>query len=154
MPKKPIKTVSPSKPKITDGTAAKLLMLISIKSNQRLRGANISKYNAAKTAVGKDNRKVNSKVKKEPRSALPMPANSASRESAAVKNLVLKDRRISPLRDNESSHAICRSLTTRCSAGSLASLGFLIYDSACADSGSHILVRCPTNDGSARTQIT
>lgn len=64
------KTASPSNPKITEGTAAKLLILISAKSSHRFhrrpRGANNSKYNAAKTPAGKDIAKVSNKVKKEP----------------------------------------------------------------------------------------
>ena len=56
-PKKLIKIANPSTPKMIDGTAAKLLILISIKSNHLLRGANISKYKAANTAIGNETKK-------------------------------------------------------------------------------------------------
>ena len=73
-----------------DGTAAKLLILISIKSNHLLRGANISKYKAANTAIGNETKKATSKDSAEPISAALIPANSGSRESALVKKPPVK----------------------------------------------------------------
>ena len=45
-------TAKPSNPNTIDGTAARLLMLTSIRSDQRLRGANSSRYIAAATPMG------------------------------------------------------------------------------------------------------
>ena len=68
----------PNRPKIMEGTAAKLLMLTSIKCVQRLRGANSSRYIAAATPRGKESANVTRRVRAEPTTAPQMPACSAS----------------------------------------------------------------------------
>ena len=87
-PKKLRNTAKPSNPKTMDGTAARLLMLISIKSVHLFLGANSSRYMAAATPTGKDNTRVTIRVKKEPIVAPRTPASSGSLESPAVKKVV------------------------------------------------------------------
>ena len=60
------KIANPSKPKIIEGTAAKLFMLTSIKSVNLFLGANSSRNTPAATAIGKDKIRVINKVKKVP----------------------------------------------------------------------------------------
>ena len=89
-PKTPMNIASPSRPNTIDGTAARLLMLTSMMSVMRLRGANSSRYTAAPTPIGKDSNKVMSSVNAEPMSAPRTPACSGSRESPLEKNARLK----------------------------------------------------------------
>ena len=56
----------PSRPKTIEGTAAKLLIFISIKSVNLFLGANLSKYTAANKAIGKDMIKQTKIEKKDP----------------------------------------------------------------------------------------
>ena len=77
----PSKIPKPNKPNTIDGTAARLFILISIKSVIRFLGANSSKYIDANIAIGKDNNKVIIIVKKDPTKAPPIPASSGFLES-------------------------------------------------------------------------
>ena len=78
IPKKFIKTARPNKPKIIDGTAARLFILTSIKSVIRFFIAKFSKYMAVKTPIGKLNNNVTVMVIKEPIVAPQNPATSGS----------------------------------------------------------------------------
>ena len=110
MPNKFRNIARPSRPKITEGTAAKLLMFTSIKSVIRFLGAYSSRYTAAATPMGKDKAKVTSKVSKLPTTAPAIPAISGSEESPFVNKPVLNFRSSSP--DSRSSliQATCFSL--------------------------------------------
>ena len=79
------KIANPSKPKIIEGTAAKLFMLTSIKSVNLFLGANSSRNTPAATAIGKDKIRVINKVKKVPITEPKIPACSGSVESAFKK---------------------------------------------------------------------
>ena len=72
-----------------DGTAAKLLIFISIKSINLFLGANSSKYIAAATPNGKAIIKVIDSINAEPTKAPKIPACSDSLESPDVKSVVL-----------------------------------------------------------------
>ena len=54
IPNKFKKTERPSNPKTMEGTAARLLIFISIRSVNRFFGANSSRYIAAATPIGKE----------------------------------------------------------------------------------------------------
>ena len=84
-PKALMNSAKPSRPNTIDGTAARLLMFTSMRSVQRLRGANSSRYTAVATPSGNDNTSVTSNMKNDPTVAPQIPASSGSRESPAVK---------------------------------------------------------------------
>src|SRR5690606_22943628 len=75
-------TTKPKSPKIMEGIAAKLLILISIMSVMILRGANSSKYKALITPTGKAQSRNIIIVKNEPIIPAAAPALSGSLESA------------------------------------------------------------------------
>ena len=89
IPKKLIKTARPRSPKIIDGTAAKLLILTSIKSVNLFLTAKFSKYIAVKTPTGKLRIRVTKIVIKDPIVAPKKPATSGSRLSP-FKNKLLQ----------------------------------------------------------------
>ena len=89
IPKKLIKTARPRSPKIIDGTAAKLLILTSIKSVNLFLTAKFSKYIAVKTPTGKLRMRVTKIVIKDPIVAPKKPATSGSRLSP-FKNKLLE----------------------------------------------------------------
>ena len=79
------KMPSANKPNTMDGTAARLLILISIISVILFLGANSSRYTAASNAIGKAKIKQIIIEKKEPIIDPATPATSASLESPLVK---------------------------------------------------------------------
>ena len=92
IPKKPRNTASPRSPKTIEGTAAKLLILTSMKSVILPGLAKYSKYIADITARGKASINVINKAKADPTAAPRIPALSGSLESALVKKVELKNK--------------------------------------------------------------
>ena len=85
-PKKLRNTARPKRPNTIDGTAARLLILTSIRSVQRFLGANSSRYTAEPTPTGNVSARVTIMVSSDPTTAPQMPASSGSREAPLVKN--------------------------------------------------------------------
>ena len=148
-PKKSMNTARPSRPKMMEGTAARLLMLTSMRSVSRLVGANSSRYTAAATPMGKDRARVTSRVRNEPTAAPRIPASSGSRESPAVKNVVLKRFPMRPARSSRSIQAIRSSLTRRSASGALRSMWPLTSMSTSSSAGTRRRCVRPTSPGSA-----
>ena len=122
IPKKPRNTASPRSPKTIEGTAAKLLILTSMKSVILPGLAKYSKYIADITARGKASINVINKAKADPTAAPRIPALSGSLESALVKKVELKNRSNLPSSFNLSIHSICLSLNLRFFSGELLSI--------------------------------
>jgi hypothetical protein len=89
-PKKFNNIPRPSKPKIIEGTAARLLIFISIKSVNFPGFENSSRYIEANIAIGKLSKKQIRIVKTDPITELATPADSGSRESPDEKYFLLK----------------------------------------------------------------
>jgi len=121
-PKKLMNTARPNKPNTMEGTAARLLMLTSIRSVQRFFGANSSRYTAVATPIGNDNRNVTTRVKNDPINAPRMPACSGSRESPLPNRTVLNCFWILPAASSLSIHSIWLSLTSRSVSSSVRSM--------------------------------
>ena len=85
MPNQLMNTASASRPKMIEGTAARLLIDTSIRSVQRFFGAYSSRYSAASTPVGKAMRKAMKIVSTEPFNAPQIPATAGSVASAFLK---------------------------------------------------------------------
>jgi len=81
-----MKIARPSRPKMIEGTAARLLIETSIHSTHLARGANSSSQIAASTPSGNDRTKVTPMVRSEPLNELQIPAVAASVESDPVRN--------------------------------------------------------------------
>ena len=84
------KIAKPNNPNIIEGTAAKLLILTSIKSVNLFFGASSSRKTPAATAIGNDRINVTNNVKNDPTSEPQIPACSGSVESAFIKKFLLK----------------------------------------------------------------
>ena len=90
IPNRLINTARPSRPKMMEGTAARLLMFTSIKSVSLFCGANSSRYTAAAIPMGKEITRVTSMVNREPTMAPRMPALPGLRESPPLNRVSLK----------------------------------------------------------------